>query len=68
MASLDELKNLLKEASRLLDKAAAEIRDLGLEPEKNVCRIAEAIVLTSEIRKEIYNRRPDLIPEYFEKK
>ena len=34
MASLDELENLLKEASRLLAKAAAEIRDIGLEPEK----------------------------------
>ena len=68
MASLDELENLLKKASRLLDKAAAEIRDTGLEPEKNVRRIAEAIVLASEIRNEFYNRRPDLIPEYFKKK
>ena len=68
MASLDELENLLKEASRLLDKAAAEIRDIGLEPEKNVRRIGEAIVLASEIRNEICNRRPDLIPEYFKKK
>jgi len=68
VASLDELENLLKEASRLLDKAAAEIRDIGLEPEKNVRRIGEAIVLASEIRNEICNRRPDLIPEYFKKK
>ena len=68
MASLDELENLLKKASRLLDKAAAEIRDTGLEPEKNVRRITEAIVLASEIRNEFYNRRPDLIPEYFKKK
>ena len=68
MASLDELENLLKEASRLLDKTAAEIRDIGLEPEKNVRRIGEAIVLASEIRNEICNRRPDLIPEYFKKK
>ena len=67
MASLDELENLLKEASGLLDKAAVEIRDLGLEPEKNVRRV-EAIVLASEIRAEIYNRRPDLTPEYFKKK
>ena len=36
MASFDELENLLKKASLLLDKAAIEIRDLGLEPEKNV--------------------------------
>jgi len=68
VASLDELENLLKKASRLLDKAAAEIRDTGLEPEKNVRRITEAIVLASEIRNEFYNRRPDLIPEYFKKK
>jgi hypothetical protein len=39
VASLDELENLLKEASRLLDKAAAEIRDIVLEPQKNVRRI-----------------------------
>ena len=68
MASLDELENLLKEAAGLLDRAAVEIRDLGLEPEKNVRRIAEAIFLASEIRSDIYNRRPDLTPGYFKKK
>ncbi len=68
MASLDELEHLLKEASCLLDNAAKEVRDLGLEPEKNVRRIGEALVLVSEIRNEIYNRRPDLIPEYLKKK
>jgi len=35
---------------------------------KNVRSVAEAIVLASEIRAEIYNRRPDLTPEYFKKK
>ena len=68
MASLDDLENLLDEASRLLDKAAGQIRDLGLDPEKNVRKIGEAIVSASEIRNEIYSRRPDLIPEYFKKK
>lgn len=68
MASLEELENLLGEASSLLDKAAGEIRDLGLEPGRNVRRISEAIVLVSEIRNEIYTRRPDLMPEYLKRK
>jgi hypothetical protein len=43
-----------------LDKAAGQIRDLGLEPEKNVCKIGEAIASASDIRNEIYSRRPGL--------
>jgi hypothetical protein len=68
MASWEELENLLREASNLLDKAAAEILDLGLDPERNVRRIGEAIVLAAEIRNEIYIHRQDLMPEYLRKK
>ena len=68
MASWEELENLLREASNLLDKAAAEILDLGLDPERNVRRIGEAIVLAAEIRNEIYIQRQDLMPEYLRKK
>ena len=67
MASFDELERLLRDASRMLDQAAKQIRDLGLDPDKNVRRIGEAIVLTSEIRNEVYTCRPDLMPEYLRK-
>ena len=64
MASFDALENLLDQASKLLDKAADQIRDLELNPQRNVRRIGEAIVLASEIRNEMYERRPDLKPDY----
>ena len=51
-------------ASPFYQPVSATLRDLGLEPEKNVRRIGEALVLVSEIRNEIYNRRPDLIPPH----
>lgn len=40
MASLEEPETLLKDASRLLDEAAEQIRDLGLDQAKNIRRIA----------------------------
>jgi hypothetical protein len=68
VASFDDLETLLKEASNFLQKAAEKIRDLTLEPEKNVRTIGEAIVLVSEIRSQVYMRRPDLMPEHLKKK
>jgi len=68
MASFDELEKLLETASHLLDASAEQVRDLGLDPQKNIRRIGEAIVLTAEIRTEIYAVRPDLMPDYLRKK
>lgn len=63
IASIDDLEKVLKEATHRLDNCAAAIRDLRLDPETNVRRVGEAIVLVSEIRNEIYKQRPDLMPE-----
>jgi hypothetical protein len=67
MASYEEIERLLEEASRLLDAAAHQVRDLELDPKRNVRRIAEAITLACEIRSEVYLKRPDLKPEYLKK-
>jgi DNA-binding ferritin-like protein len=64
MATYEKLEELLAGASRLLDQAAEQVRDLGLHPDRNIRKIGEAIVLTSEIRKEVYDQRPDLMPDY----
>jgi hypothetical protein len=55
---------LLAEASRTRDRAASELRDLGLDPEMQLRRIAEALVKISEIRSAISDIRPDLTPDY----
>jgi hypothetical protein len=68
IASFDDLEKVLKEATRLLDQATEGIRKLQLEPEKNVRRISEAMVSVSEIRSEVYTRRPDLMPANLRKK
>jgi hypothetical protein len=63
IATIDDLEKILKEATHRLDNCGAAIRDLRLDPETNVRRVGEAIVLVSEIRNEIYKQRPDLMPE-----
>ena len=68
MASFEELEKLLEDASRLLDQAAQQIRELEVEPAKNIRKIGEAIVLASEIRNEVYALRPDLMPDYLRKR
>lgn len=68
MASYAELEQLLEEASGRLDHAAKQIRDLGLNPPKNIRRLGDAIVLVAEIRNEVYALRPDLMPEYLRKR
>ena len=68
VATFDDLEALLREASNSLEKAAENIRNLKFEPEKNVRTIGEAIVLVSEIRSQVYMRRPDLMPEDLKKR
>ena len=68
MASFDGLEQLLETASRLLDRSAEHVRDLGLDPQKNLRRIGEAIVFASEVRGDICAVRPDLMPDYLRKK
>jgi hypothetical protein len=63
IATFDDLEKILKEATHRLDNCVAAIRDLRLDPETNVRRVGEAILLVSKIRNEIYKQRPDLMPE-----
>ena len=64
MATLDELDAQLRTAAKLLDGGASIIRDVGLNSQTNIRRIAEALVLVFEIQQEIYAVRPDLSPDF----
>ncbi len=66
-ASYDELEKLLQNATDALDGAARRVKDLGLNPTKNVRGIGEAIVLASRIRAQICAVRPDSTPRYMRK-
>ncbi len=46
MASLESLEELLRTAGELLDRAAAEIRDIPLKPEQNVRSIGDVRIKT----------------------
>jgi hypothetical protein len=62
MATLKSLIGILTRASRSLDAAASEIGSLGLQPRKNIRKIAEIVVAIFEIQEQIHVKRPDLIP------
>jgi len=65
MASPESIYQLLRVASRLLDQAAAEIRDGKLEPVKgNILHIGRALSEIFEIEQEVFTVRPNLKPAY----
>jgi hypothetical protein len=68
MASLKSLNTMLRQATELLNKAAAQIRDLDMNPKRNVRRVGEALTLVFEIQNEIYSRRPSLTPRFLKEK
>lgn len=63
MDALETLNEDLKETEKLLIKTAFEIINLRFHPHHNLRKIAEAIANISNIRAQIYERRPDLAPE-----
>ncbi len=65
--SLDSLNSKLGEAAKLLDECAHRIRDLDLDPKANIRRIGEALANVFEIQNQIYERRPDLTPNYLKR-
>ena len=68
MADLKSLKELLSEASDILDTAATEIRDVPLIPTKeNIYRIGKALDLVLEVQRQIYKIDPSLEPEYLKR-
>jgi hypothetical protein len=65
MGSLEELDSTLLAATRLLDAAAAQVRDLELTPVRDHIRlIAEALAKVFEIQETIYRLRPGLKPAH----
>ena len=68
MAKLDNIHAKLIEASRLLDEAAREMRDVhgksGGMPMEQVGKIGAAIAEVMLVRHQIYVLRPDLMPGY----
>src|SRR5512145_3009358 len=68
MADLKSLNDLLCAASRILDSAAQEIRDIPLSPtDNNILNIGEALSHIFEIQKQIYQNEPSLEPEYLKR-
>ena len=62
--ALDSLDARLTRAARLLDQSAALIRDLDLDSETNIRKIGEALANVFEIQNDIYEKRPDLMPDH----
>ena len=59
----ERLDAKLQRAVRLLGESSALLRDLELNPERNIRRIADALWVIFDVQTELYNQRPDLKPE-----
>lgn len=66
MASLKRLNELLTGASKLLNEASYQVRDLDLQPQQNIRKIGELLVDIFDIQMQVHEKRPDLIPEYLQ--
>ncbi len=64
MAKLDNIHAKLTEASKLLDEAAADMREGSGMQSEQVARIGTAMAELMLIRHQIYLLRPDLMPAY----
>lgn len=63
MATAESINHCLTVAAKLLDQAAAEIRDAKLEPvHENIGRIGKALVEIFELQGQIYEVAPELKP------
>jgi hypothetical protein len=68
MADLKSLNELLAAVERIMDSAAAEIRDIPLNPaKKNISTIGRALSLVFDIQRQIYNIYPKLEPEHLKR-
>ncbi len=68
MADLKSLNKLLSAAAGILDTAAAEIRDVPLNPTKeNIYKIGQALSLIFDIQHQIYKIDPNLEPEHLKR-
>jgi hypothetical protein len=65
MADLKYLNELLWTATRILDSAAEEIRDIPLNHTKeNISTIGKALTLIIDIQQQVFRIDPKLKPEY----
>ena len=65
LAKIEQLHERLLAAAALLDQAAAEIRDVPLQPcSENVLHIGTALAEIFDILRAIYAVRPDLEPPH----
>lgn len=64
MTNLKPLHQLLRVASHLLDQAATEVHDSGLEPPtEHIERIGRALIEVMEVQRSIFAVRPELRPK-----
>ncbi len=69
MGSLEDLDSTLRMATRLLDAAAAQVRDLPLSPVRDHIRlIGEAMAKIFEIQETIYQLHPEFRPAYLDQR
>lgn len=69
MDAEDDLRALdthLGNAARTLANTTDIIRKTGLRPEVNCRRIAEALASIYEVQRDIYARRPELMPDFMQ--
>lgn len=65
MADLKSLNETLSAAASILDYAAAQIRDIPLNPKReNISHVGEALTHIIDIQKQIYQIEPNLEPDY----
>ena len=65
--SLAKIDRKLSQAVKLLDAAARDLRDAGLNPRKNIPKIGAALVAVFEVQHQIYRRVPALAPEWMKR-
>jgi len=62
--ALAEIDRKLSRAVKLLDAAAHDLRDTGLNLRENTTKIGSALVAVFEVQHQIYRRVPALAPEW----
>ena len=65
--SIERLNRQLELSTGMLGDCSRLIRDLELNPNENIRRIGEALLLIFDIQSQIYEQRPDLTPEHAKK-
>jgi hypothetical protein len=63
-AALGRLNEKLETAAKVLDDCAQLVVDLELEPQAHLRSVGRALGTIFEIQNQIYEERPDLIPEF----